>query len=54
MAEIITVISAVAVLATVGGYEQDMFGFGGFILRFRAFALATYIAGKIAVKKKGR
>ena len=54
MAEIITVISALGVIAAVGGYEQDMFGFGGFILRFRVFARAAHISGKIAVKKKGR
>ena len=54
MWDIIIVIDFVMFLAIMGGYEQDMFGFGGFILRFRVFARATYIAGKIAVKKKGR
>ena len=54
MAEIITVISVLGVIATVGGYEQDMFGLSGFVLRFRVFARVTYLSGKIAVKKKGR
>ena len=54
MAEIITVISALGVIATVGGYEQDMFGFGGCMARLVLFARITYISGKVAVKKKCR
>ena len=46
----LTCMSATGVLASVGGYEQDMFGFGGLVVRVIVFALLTYFFGSMSIK----
>lgn len=46
----LTCMSATGVLGAVGGYEQDMFGFGGLVVRVIAFALLTYFFGSMSIK----
>lgn len=50
----LTCMSATGVLGAVGGYEQDMFGFGGLVVRVMAFALLTYFFGSMSIKNSLR
>ena len=43
MWDIIIIIDFIMFLAVMGGYEQDMFGFGGCLIRL----LICYIAAKV-------
>ena len=50
MWDIIIVIDFVMFLAIMGGYEQDMFGFGGCVFRLLIFGGLMYAECKISEK----
>ena len=47
----LTVFSAIAILATVGGVEQDMFSISSGLIRVTIFMILTYLFGKAGLER---
>lgn len=44
--QIIAVTSFICIIASFGGFEQDMFGFGGLVIRVAIFSIVMLVSAK--------